>query len=303
MEKQFKKILIAGGSGYVGSSLSSFLQNAGYDVAILSRSKPLVSKAKTFFWNPGKNEIDEEALTWPDVIINLSGQNVGAKRWTKSRKEELLTSRLIPTSFLVERINRGDFPNVGLLMNASAVGFYPEGVHPLTEDSKPGNSFQAGLVDGWETEARRLNKAGVRLVIPRIGVVLSRNSEALKKMALPIKMGVGSPLGSGRQLVPWIHLTDLCRAFLFVIDNGNASGPINFAHPQLLSNRELTEAIARSLRRPIFLPNVPAFVLRTVLGEMATIVLASIATSSQKILDLGYSFEFPDIDSALADQN
>ncbi len=303
MEKQFKKILIAGGSGYVGSSLSSFLENTGYDVAILSRSKPRVSKAKTFSWNPGENEIDEEALTWPDVIINLSGQNVGAKRWTISRKEELLKSRLIPTSFLVERINRGDFPNVGLFVNASAVGFYPGGFHPLTEDSKPGNSFLAGLVDKWETEARRLSKAGVRLVIPRIGVVLSRNSETLKKMALPIKMGVGSPLGSGRQLVPWIHLTDLCRAFRFVIDNGNVSGPINFAHPQLLSNRELTKAIARNLRRPIFLPNVPAFVLRTVLGEMATIVLASIATSSQKILDLGYSFEFPDIDSALADQN
>ncbi len=299
MESNQKKILIAGGSGYLGQKLADFYRSKGHEVMILSRVKKGKSSLQ---WDPEKNTIDEEALAWPNVLINLSGQSIGEMRWTQKRKEQLLRSRTISTAFLVQLLNQGRFSSVDLFINASATGYYPVGKDPRSEESIAGTSFQSSLVEKWEKELTGL-KATVRTVIPRIAFVVAKDSEGVKKMALPVKLGIGSPLGRGDQIVPWIHLQDLLRAFEFFLNDSRVSGPVNLSHPVQISNREFLRSFARHYKRPFFFPNVPSWILKLVLGEMSTLALDSISVSSQKILKLGFKFQFPDLDSALAESN
>ena len=294
-----KNILIAGGSGYLGKKFKPFFEERGYNVRILTRRKNL---GLSFQWKPQSEFIDPEALKWAEILINLSGENIGQGRWTPKRKRQLVDSRVFPTRFLVEKLNLGQFPNVRLLINASAIGYYPVGHNPLGEDSEPGKSFQSEVVEKWEKELEEL-KVDIRMVVPRISFVVAADSEGIKKMALPVKMGVGSPLGNGNQIMPWIHLKDLLNAFHFLIRNEQVRGPVNLSHPKNISNRDFMRALARRYRRPFFFPNVPSFVLKLILGEMSILALDSIAVSSQKIQELGFNFQFPDLDSALAESN
>ncbi len=298
MDARKKNILLAGGSGYLGSLLGEHFRSIGWEVKFLSRNP---RNRKDFFqWDPAKGTIDEQVLDWTEVLINLSGENVGKSRWTSKRKKDLLDSRIIPTRFLVDKINAGQFPNLEKFINASAIGIYPLGYSPLGEEEKAGETFFGELVFKWEQEAKKINRNGVQLILPRIGVVLGKESEAFTKMLLPFKYGVGSPLGNGKQIMPWIHVKDLIRAFKFFATK-NAVGPINCVAPVETSNREFSKAMAKRVAMPNLLPPVPAFALRLIFGEMAGMILGSISVSAQKILDLGFDFQFPDLDWAMED--
>lgn len=292
-----EKVLITGGSGLVGSRLTSLLLDQDVDVVHLGRHQRK-GKVRTYGWNPASGQIDEAALDGVTAIVNLAGANVGDGRWTKAKKKEILESRIKSADTLYKALERkrGD---VKTLLSASAVGYYGSGTG-FTEDSPSGTDFLASICREWEAHVNDIGVLGLRVCIARIGVVLSKNSGALAEMTTPVRYGVGTPLGTGNQSVGWIHIDDLCRAFLHMMAN-NVSGPYNVASPHPVTNRELTMAIAATLHKPLWLPSVPAIALKLLFGEMSTIVLDDCCVSVDKLLATGFRFQFPEIRPALND--
>lgn len=296
-----KKVLITGGSGLLGSRLTELLLEQGYEVAHLSR------KAKTgivpaFAWDVSAGSLDEKAFTGVDTIIHLAGAGVADKRWTKERKREILESRVQSTRLMYRFLSRRTH-QVRKFISASAIGIYGFGLRNevLAENSKHGDDFLAQVVTAWENEVNAMPSLGVRTIILRIGIVLSKEGGALKEMARPVRWGVGAPLGTGNQYLSWIHIDDLCRMFLFALENESIAGVYNAAGVQPVTNREFTRTIAAVLKKPMWLPPVPAFVLKLLLGEMAGMVLNGSRVSSEKIQRAGFTFRFTDLHSALLD--
>ncbi len=293
MEK--KKILIAGGTGLVGTRLSALLKKNNYEVSVLSRS----GGGSSVHWDPDKRELDPALLENFYGIINLAGAGIADGRWTPARKRIIQQSRTAALETLYQALqpvkNR---PSV--FVSASAVGFYGDrGSELLTEQSIPGDGFLPETVILWEKAAAPVSDYGIRTVLYRIGVVLAKEGGALPRMALPVKLGAGSPVGSGKQFVPFIHIDDLCNAFLFAIENADMHGIYNACAPQPVTNEKLTREIGRILRRPVFLPNVPAFVLKGHIGELSHLILDSANVSSEKLQSKGFRFEYPEITEAL----
>lgn len=297
------KILIAGGTGFIGSGLSEMWLEKGYTVNILTRSarKSKQPGVEYYTWNPDHGELPQEALAGVKYIINLAGENISGKRWNKAVKERLISSRLNSTRTLVQALKR-DKAEVQAMLSASAIGYYganrPEA--PLTEDMDPGSDFLAQLCIDWEAEAHKIPQ-DIRLLVFRVGIVFSSREGALQAMARPVKLMVGAPLGSGKQLVPWIHADDLCRMMIWALESPELRGTFNACGPNPASNKEITRTIARELHRPLILPPVPGFVMRILLGEMSDSVLASYPVSSRKIQQAGFVFEHPDLDEAIHD--
>lgn len=293
-----EKVLITGGSGLIGTRMTEMLLAKGWQVVHLGR-RERGGKVRTFRWDPAKSYVDPAAFEGVTKVVNLAGASIAGKRWTESYKREILDSRIQTTRLLFEQLskNRG---TVNRVISASAIGFYGAGSDSdiFSEEHGPGSGFLAEVVSKWEGEARRIGGLGLSLAMVRTGIVLSDKSGALVQMARPIRLGVGAPLGSGGQVISWIHVDDLCGIYLYLMDH-DLPGPFNATAPHPVTNEELTKAIARQLKRPLWLPHVPAFVLKIVLGQLAEAVLTGSNVSSRKIATAGYSFSFRDVESAL----
>lgn len=296
-----KHILITGASGLIGTHLTEMLLEKGYSVAHLGRSQK-EGRVKSYIWNVDKFEIDPEALHGVSTIIHLAGAGVAEKRWTKKRKEEILSSRTESTRLLFEELKKGNH-EVTSVIAASAIGYYgfldPEKI--FKEESEPGHDFLATVTRKWEEAVDRINTLNIRVCKIRIGIVLSDKGGALKEMAAPINFFAGAPMGDGEQQLSWIHINDLCAMFIKAVEDDGMRGPYNGTGPYPVSNSALTHAIAQTLRKPIILPTIPAFALKLILGEMADLVLNGSKVSSEKIQRTGFKFKFNDLDEALKD--
>lgn len=250
-------------------------------------------------WDVKKGTIDSEAVQGIDTVIHLAGSGIADERWTKERKQDILESRTKSTALLVQTLNEG-YSSVKTLVSASAIGYYGMTLDAkeFTESSRPGEGFLADVVTAWEHEADQLKNK--RLVKIRIGVVFSENDGALKEIARPVRWGVGAPLGTGQQYVSWIHLDDLCAIFIKGVEDETMYGAYN-ATAGSVTNRELTSAIAKTLHKPLWLPAIPAFALKLVLGEMADLVLYGSNVTSSKIKQAGFTFKFDNLEKALND--
>lgn len=292
------RILITGASGLLGTRLTHLLLERGHSVSHLGRSKR-TGNIPSFTWNVEAGTMDPEAIQHIDAVVHLAGAGIADERWSDQRKQEILESRTKSTALLVRELNRGN-NNVHVLVSGSAIGYYGMTLADtlFTEQSPPGNDFMADVVKAWEHEADQLNEK--RLVKIRTGVVLSRNDGALKEIAKPVRLGFGAPLGTGEQYVSWIHIDDICNMFIKAVEDESVQGAYNGV-AGAVTNRALTKAIAKTLRKPLWLPAVPAFALRLFLGEMSYLVLYGSHVSSSKIRHAGFAFTFDSLDDALAD--
>jgi uncharacterized protein (TIGR01777 family) len=290
------RIVIAGGTGFLGQALQDHLRQVGHVTTVLTR-KALASDQVA--WTPdGSAGPWAAALDGADAVINLSGAGIADARWTTARKAILRRSRVLSTRSLVAAI-RGSSPPPALL-NASAVGFYGDrGSDLVTEATPAGHDFLAGLCVEWEGEAEQA-AAHTRVILLRNGVVLHPSGGALKKMLLPFRLGAGGPLGSGTQYLPWIHLTDWVEMVTALVQQSEARGAFNVTAPSPATNADFTRALGRAVHRPAILP-VPAFALRLAFGEVADTLLTGQKAIPARAIAKGFSFRFGDIEPALED--
>lgn len=295
-----KTVLISGGTGLVGSYLCEMLHMAGYSVRILSRKENTNSKFKTFLWDYQNKKVDSSAFKDVDYVINMAGAGIIDKRWSQKRKQEIIDSRVETTKFLFETIQKENTSLIAFI-SASAIGYYGTvtDLHIFKEDDTAGNDFLGNTCKQWEDAADMFSKTNNRVVKIRIGVVLSKRGGALEKMALPIRLGLASAIGSGKQFFPWIHIEDLCRMFIYSMENKELSGAYNAVAPEHIDNKSFTKAIAKALNKPIWLPNIPSSFLNLVMGKQAKLLLKGSRISSEKIQSTGFRFEYPDLASAL----
>ena len=294
------KIFITGGTGFIGSHLSAYLLQKGhFVVAVGGREAGKTSS------NPNLNYISadttkkgpwQEKLEDVDAVINLAGRSI-FKRWDEKYKKSIYDSRILTTRNLAEALPAGK--NI-TLCSTSAAGYYGDrGEDILTESEPSGSDFLAKVCRDWEEEAFKAKDKGVRVAAMRFGVVLGRDGGALEKMIPPIRFFVGGPIGNGRQWFPWIHIEDLISAIMFVIENKTVNGPLNFTAPKPARNIELVKTIAGILHRPAIMP-APSFIIRLILGEFGSSVLASQRVIPDKLLKYGFKFKYPDIISAVS---
>lgn len=298
MNHNNKHILLTGGTGLIGSRLTEQLLRKGYRVSHLSRSSGKDTRVTTFLWDIDKGEIDEHSIDGVDIIVHLAGAGIADKPWTDKRKKELIDSRT-KSIRLIYSLLKTQKHQVNAVISAAAIGYYGDrGDELMTEDSPPSNNFLAKCCIAWEDAVDEGKKIGLRVVKFRTGVVLDKGG-ALAKMALPVKLYAGSPLGNGKQWISWIHWQDVIDMYMFGIENENLTGVYNMVAPNPVTNKQLTMAIAKQLHKPLWMPNVPTFFLKLLLGEMSTIVLGSTKVSAQKIEGAGFKFKYPEITAAL----
>ncbi len=290
------RVVVAGGSGLIGSHLVPALHAAGHEVVVLTRGAPRDdAHARYQHWDPGDPAPWQQTLSGADAVINLCGASIGAGRWTAARKRELVESRTVPSRALVEACNRLDVPPA-VLLQASGVNYYGTGDLERTEDDLPGADFLAHLATEWEAP---LDATRIRTVSLRFGVVLARDGGALPQMLLPFRLFVGGPVAGGRQWLSWIHIRDAVAAIVFLMDSPLVDA-VNVTTPQPVRNAEFARSAGRALNRPALLP-LPGFVLRAALGEQATLVCDGVRAMPAKLEGAGFPFAFPDIDRALQD--
>ncbi len=294
------KVLITGGTGAVGSQLCDFLTEQGIEVSILSRRKRDNSKYKTYLWDHEAFLIDNNAFTDCDYIIHLAGAGIADKRWTESRKKEILDSRVKSTNFLYKVLSKLDH-NVKGIISASAVGYYGQTTTSkiFKEDDQPGNDFVAHVCKAWEESVNQFKNLGLRTVNLRIGIVLMKEGGALEKMAQLFYWNLGSALGNGKQIIPWIHIMDLNQIILQAIETPEMEGAYNCCAPDPASNAEFSNEIASALGKSIWLPKVPAVALRLILGRRAVLLTEGSSVSAEKILQTNYKFKYQNLRSAL----
>lgn len=289
-------VLVTGGRGFIGNFLTGLLVARGDHVTIVSRTPQKVRTARAGVsfepWLPDLSRFG--------ALVHLAGEPIFGKRWSPVQKENIRTSRVSSTRRIVDAL--GELPAAKrpkVLVCGSAIGFYGDrGDEVLDEGSEPGSDFLADVCRQWEEEALRAKDFGVRAVCLRTGIVLGLGGGALAQMLTPFKLGVGGPIGSGKQWMSWIHLRDLCRLVLTAIDRAELEGPLNGTAPAPVRNKDFTKVLGRVLRRPAFLP-VPSFGLRALFGEAAGILLASQRCSADKALAHGFQFEFNELEPAL----
>jgi uncharacterized protein len=294
-------VLITGGSGLIGHQLSKKLKERGYEVAFLSRKKKLLPGITVYNWDLKKHEIEKEAIELSDHIIHLAGANVSSKRWSKKRKKIIVESRTKSAELLFERVkNTG---HLKTFISSSAIGFYGTLTSDkiFTEADPPGHDFLAETCRLWEEAADKFQDYGIRAVKIRSGIVLSNKGGALQKMLAPIEIGLGSAIGNGQQYMPWIHIDDLCEIYIKALEDSKMKGAYNAVAPDDKTNKEFNQAIARVLNEPFWFPNTPGFFLKLIFGKMANIITKGSRISPKKIMETGFHFKFPDLESALKD--
>jgi len=293
-------VLITGGSGLIGKYLTSTLLDSGYKVSHLSRNIVRPGLVNTYRWDPDKGYIDTEALKRIDYIIHLAGANIGEKRWSKKRKLEIINSRVESARLLYKYIDSEGI-NLKAFISASATGIYGTSASQkiYTEKDIPSNDFLGDVCSQWEAAADLFHSHGVRTVKIRTAVVLEKTDSALSKLMKPARFGFLVRLGNGFQPMPWIHISDLCNIYLHAISNDDISGPYNAVAPQTVTHAEFIRTLALVMRKPVFPIPVPAFFLKSILGEMAEVVLKGSHISSEKITKEGYRFLYSNLESAL----
>lgn len=290
------RIAVTGSTGLIGTALVTRLHASGHEVVRLVRRAPRA--ADEVRWDPAKGEIDLDGLAGIEGAVHLAGAGVGDHRWTESYKRTILESRTSGTGTLARALAQLD-PLPRTLVSGSAVHFYGDGGEDvLTESSGPGDGFLASVVRAWEAATAPAEEAGIRVVHARTGLVLSAQGGALARMLPLARLGLGGPLGSGRQWWPWITLEDEVRALEFLLEK-DLEGPVNLSAPQPVRNVEVARALGRALKRPALLP-APAFALRALLGEMAPEILFSQRMLPARLLDAGFTFGQRTIDQAVA---
>lgn len=291
-------ILVTGGTGFIGRALCDLLRKKGHATFILSRTK--TDNPNTFYWNLAERYIDPEAIIKADYIIHLAGEGIADKRWTKERKRFLISSRVDSANLLFEKVKELH-PNLKGFISASGIGYYGATTSEkiYEENDVAGEDFISEICKVWEKSSLQFDAINIRTVIFRTGVVFAKEGGALEKLSQPIKLGVGAALGSGEQYIPWIHLEDLCNMYLYAIENEEIKGIYNAVAPEHLTNKSLTKNIANKLKKPLWLPNIPTFMMKLILGEMAAIILEGSRVSSEKIMATGFKFNFPSIKEAL----
>jgi len=298
------RVFITGGSGFVGTSIIRQLVGRGEEVTVLTRKvskKRKPPRGVSFLEaDPTREGPWQEQVAGHDTFINLAGASI-FRRWTGEAKQVIRDSRLLTTRNLVSALEARKGKDT-VLLSTSAVGYYGfHGDEFLDEASPSGKDFLALLARDWEAEALRAEKFGVRVILCRFGIVMGLGGGALSQMVPLFQKGLGSPLGSGNQWFSWIHEQDLVNSFLFLLDRGELSGPVNFTAPEPVTNRAFTMALGRALGRPTFLPAVPGFVLKMIKGEFGTVLLKGQRVIPKKLLDAGFRFQFPAVEDALRD--
>ena len=296
------KILITGATGLVGKELVQLLLSKNHSVNYLTTSLSKIESKpnyKGFYWNPQQGKIDENCLYEVDVIVHLAGATI-AKRWTNAYKQEIIESRILSSELLYNLVRKT--PNqVKQFVSASGTASYPESFTKVYDETtkETEDSFLSNVVKKWEESANRFQVLGLKVGILRTGIVLSKDGGALLEMAKPIKLGLGAYMGNGKQMQSWIHINDLVALYSFVIEK-QLEGVYNAVTSNPVSNAKLTKVIAKRLKKPLFLPNIPQFLMKLILGEMSCLLFTSKKLSSQKIQDLGFEFQFPEIEQAIA---
>ncbi len=298
-----KNVLISGGSGFIGSHLASLLVAKGYTVSILSRSEKQ-NRGDIFYykWDVAKQTIDEKSVLKADFIIHLAGENIAEKRWTAKRKAEIIDSREKSTQLLYSVLKKNN-KKLEAFISASAVGIYGavNGAEICTEQMAPANDFLGYTCQKWEESLDFIENLNIRTVKIRTGLVLGKNDGFLSKLVPLFKNRLGSAVGSGDQYMPWIHIDDLCAMYLQAILNPSMEGAYNAAINDDTTNTVFSKTLARIYGYSIWLPNVPAFILKLVMGEMSIIVLTGRRVSSDKIERVGFQFKFKNLEVALRD--
>lgn len=302
MTTQMKNILISGGTGLIGKELSKALQQQGFNVAHLSRSKAGVDDVKTYLWDVEKKFIEPEAFDNVNVIIHLAGSGIADARWTKSRKKEILNSRVDSCNLLFDYVKKKNI-KLDAFISASGTGYYGAitTTHFFTENDPPANDFLGQTCVLWEKAADNFLSLNTRVVKIRTGIVLSKRGGALEKMAAPVKCYLGASLGTGKQFMPWIHISDLVNIYLKAVNDTAMHGAYNAVAPESTTNDNFNKKIAECLKKPLLLPPVPALIMKIALGEMAKLVLEGSAVSSQKIQNFGFVFRFANLKESLKD--
>ncbi|CEG25852.1 TIGR01777 family oxidoreductase [Bacillus sp. B-jedd] len=293
------RIAIAGGSGFLGSTLTDYFLEAGHEVFILTRKKKESGRTGITYvqWLEDESEPEKE-LRDIHAFINLAGESLNSGRWTEERKERLLMSRLVAAEEAV-RIMESLPVKPAVHIAASAVGFYgTSDEKTFTEESSHGNDFLASLVKMWEEVSSKTEAFGIRTVFCRFGIILDKAEGALPRMLLPYKFFGGGTVGSGRQWVSWIHRDDAVGGIVFAMENGGLKGPLNFTAPHPAQMKEFGTVIGKALGRPHWLP-VPGIALKVLLGEMSTLVLNGQRVIPRNLLDAGYTFRYPHLQEAL----
>jgi uncharacterized protein (TIGR01777 family) len=298
------KLVVAGGTGFIGARLCNQLDRQGHSLTILTRSVSAADSPNntTILWQPGSpgtwDRNLEEAIDGADGVINLAGEPIAGKRWIAAQKRRLRSSRIDTTRTLVTAIGKAK-KKPAFLLNASAVGYYgARGDEVVTEESGRGGDFLSRLCSDWEEEAKRAESYGVRVIRLRTGVVLGKGGGALAKMVPPFKLFIGGPLGSGKQWMPWIHVEDEIGMIQFLMEKSNAHGAVNACAPNPVTMKEFCRALGSVLNRPCWAP-VPAFALRLLLGEMAEMLVTGQRAVPAAAERLGYRFRHPELREAL----
>lgn len=296
-----KKVLITGGTGFIGKYLTQILLREGHYITIVTRSPDKYSEKqarnRSFI---GWDDELKSAMNEHDVVINLVGENLFGQRWTDEVKQRIYSSRIDSTKELVDAMRESE-RKPALFISASAVGIYGDSGDKILDESAPaGDDFLAKVCVDWENESKKAEELGVRVVNPRIGIVMEENGGIIEKMVLPFKFGVGGPIGSGKQYVPWVHMTDLCNAILFPMENESVKGPYNACSPEPETMNVLAKKMGRVLNRPSLF-RVPEFLLNIALGEAAQPVVSSLRVQPKVLQTSEFEFMFEDLEEALAD--
>ncbi|THB63069.1 MAG: TIGR01777 family protein [Desulfovibrio sp.] len=305
------RIVITGGTGFIGAELARTLLGQGHEVVVLSRSVQSAvvrvlgaeSTAQGFSseaWDGLDSNSLVPVLDGKDAVVNLIGESIASRRWSKAQKQRIRDSRVLAGQAVTQAL-KGVGSRPGVLIQGSAVGFYGDGQdRELDETAAKGQGFLAETAEAWEGSTREVEDLGVRRIVIRTGVVLGRGG-ALTKMLAPFRFFMGGPVGSGKQWFPWIHLHDQVRAIIWLLENNQALGPYNLTAPGIVSNREFSRALGKAMSRPSWLP-VPGFALKAVMGEMAReLLLMGQKALPAKLLDQGFAFSWPDVGPALTD--
>lgn len=291
-----QKVLITGGTGLIGKQLSELLESKGYEVRLLSRKKKPSSKFKTFLWNIQEGFIDKKAFSDLDFIVHLAGAGIADKKWSDKRKQVIIDSRVKSTELLLKYIRMLKTP-LKAFLSSSAVGIYGSVTSEIifTESDNPGNDYLAQVCKLWENSVFEFEVDQIRTVAIRTGIVLSAEGGALEKMNTPVI----TSLGSGMQYMPWIHIDDLCEIYLHAIEKPNMKGTFNGVAPEHESNKSFSKKLAFVYKKPFIPIGVPAFLLKMVFGEMATILLNGSRISSEKIIEYDFKFKYASLNEAL----
>jgi uncharacterized protein (TIGR01777 family) len=298
------KIVLSGGTGFIGSALIKHLSSFPYDIVLLTRGDSRMElrgalRLKYVHWDPSARGPWERELNGCDVVINLIGKNVFEERWNGTVKSEILNSRIVPTSLLVEAIGKAE-QKPQLLISASAVGFYGNrNDETITETSAGGDDFLADVVRQWEGAAYHAEQFGVRVATPRIGLVLEKSGGMIGKMLLPFRLFAGGPIGNGKQFLPWVHMDDVVRGIMYPMENEQFRGVYNLVSPYPVSMKEFAKTFGSIMHRPSWLP-VPDIALQLLYGEGAKVILSGQRAMPEKLNAAGFQFSYPELRSALA---